>query len=62
MLLTCQRLVLTPHLALTHYRPAMPFGNKKNILEDLSSLVFSQFKKYQPSKNLKFNHLGILKT
>jgi len=24
---------------LTHYRPAVPFGNRKNILEDLFSLV-----------------------
>jgi len=31
---------------LTHYRLAMPFGNrKKNILEDHFSLVLSQFKK-----------------
>jgi len=32
---------------------------KKNILDDLSSLVLSQFKKYHPSGNLKFNNLGI---
>jgi len=32
---------------------------KKNILEDLFSLVFSQFKKYHPSGNLKFNNFGI---
>ena len=31
---------------------------KKNILEDLSSSVLSQFKKYHPSANLKFNCLG----
>jgi len=29
------------------------------ILEDLSSSVLSQFKKYHPSGNLKFNDLGI---
>jgi len=29
------------------------------ILEDLISSVLSQFKKYQPSENLKCNHLGI---
>jgi len=41
---------------LTHYRPAMPFGNrKKNILEDLFSSALSQFRKYRPSGNLKFN-------
>ena len=28
---------------LTHYRPAMPFGNRKNILEDVFSSVLSQF-------------------
>jgi len=40
----------------------MPFGNrKKNIIEDLSSSVLSEFKKkYHPSGNMKFNNLGIL--
>jgi len=33
--------------------------NKNNILEDLLSLILSQFKKYQPPRNLKFNYLGI---
>jgi len=32
---------------------------KKNILDDLFSSVFSQLKKYHPSGNLKFNNLGI---
>jgi len=50
-------------IALTHDRPAMPFGNrKKNILEDLFSSVLSQFKEYHPSKNLKFNNLGIFQS
>jgi len=40
----------------------MPFGNIKNIFEDLFSSVLSQFKKYQPSGNLKFYNLGILKS
>jgi len=45
---------------LTHYRPAMPSGNrKKNILEDLFCSVLSQLEKYHPSGNLKFNYLGI---
>ena len=36
-------------------------NREKNILEDLFSSVLSQFKKkYQPSRNLKFNILGIL--
>jgi len=30
---------------LTHYRPAMPFGNRKISLEDLFSSVLLQFKK-----------------
>jgi len=45
--------------SLTQYRPAMPFGNRKKNLEHLSSLVLSQFEKYHPSRNLKFNNLGI---
>jgi len=41
----------------------MPFGNrKKNIIEDLFSLVLSQFKTYSPSGNLKFNNLGIFQS
>jgi len=34
---------------------------KKNILGDLFSSALSQFKKYRPSGNLKFNNLGIPK-
>jgi len=37
----------------------MPSGNRKNILEDLFSSVFGQFKKYHSSGNEKFNNLGI---
>jgi len=33
---------------------------KKNIFEDLFSLVLSQFKKYYPCENLNFNYLGTL--
>jgi len=32
------------------------------ILEDLFSSVLSQFQKYQPSRNLKFNNLGIFQS
>jgi len=32
------------------------------ILEDLSSAVLSQLKKYHPSENLKFNYLGIFQS
>jgi len=35
---------------------------EKIILEDLFSSVLSQFKKYHPSGNLKFNNLGILQS
>jgi len=35
---------------------------EKFILEDLFSSVLSQFKKYHPSENLKFNNLGIFQS
>jgi len=47
---------------LIHHRPAMPFETEKNILEDLFSSAFSQFKKYRPSGNLKFDNLGIFQS
>jgi len=47
---------------LTRYRPAMPFGNRKFILEDLFSSVLSQFKKHHPSGNLKFIHSCIFQS
>jgi len=45
----------------------MPSGNrKKNILEDLFSLVLSHSKKkekkYHPPENLKFNYFGIFRS
>ena len=41
----------------------MQFGTKKIIiLEDIFSLLFSQFKKYRPSGSLKFNNLGIFQS
>jgi len=48
-------------LSLTHYRPAMPFGNRKKIFWRISlvSSVLSQFKRHHPSGNLKFNNLDI---
>jgi len=49
-------------MQLSHYGPAMPLGNRKNILEVLFSSVLSQFKKYHPSGNLKFNNLGIFQS
>jgi len=50
---------------LTHYRnasDAFPFGNRKKNLEDLFNSVLSQFKKYHPPGNLKFNNLGIFQS
>ena len=50
-------------LSLTHYRPAKPFGNrKKNILEDLFSLILLKFRKHNPSEILKFNNFGIFQS
>jgi len=40
----------------------MQFGNRKNILDDLSSSVLSQFKQYHPSGNLKFDNLDIFQS
>jgi len=40
----------------------MPFGNKKNYLEDPFSSALAQFIKYHPSGNLNFNNSGILKS
>jgi len=37
-------------------------ATEKNIFEDLFSSVLSQFKKYHPSRNLKFYDLGILES
>ena len=48
-------------LFLTHYRPAMPSGNR-NIFEDLFSSVLSQFRKYNPSRNLNFNNFDIFQS
>jgi len=38
------------------------FRKQKNILEDLFSSVLSEFKKYHPSGNLKFNYLVIFRS
>jgi len=40
----------------------MPLGNRKKMFRDLFSAVLSQFKKYHPSENLKFNNLGIFQS
>jgi len=40
----------------------MPFGNRKNILEDLSVQYCHNLKMYHHSGNLKFNNLGIFQS
>jgi len=40
----------------------MPFGNRKFILEDLFSSVFSQFKNYHPFGNVKFINSDIFQS
>ena len=35
---------------------------EKNILEDLFTVHYCQFKKYHPSEDLKFNYLGIFQS
>jgi len=40
----------------------MPIGYRKKNLEDIFSLVLSKYKKYHPSRNLKFNNLGFFRS
>jgi len=47
---------------LTQYRPAMPFGNRKNYFRGSFELSIVHFKKYHPSGNLKFINLGIFQS
>jgi len=47
---------------LTHYRPAMPSGNRNIYFRGSFSSVLSQLKKYHPSGNLKFNNLGLFQS
>jgi len=49
-------------MQLAHYRPAMPFGARKNISRDLLSSVLSPYKKYHPPGNLKVKYLGIFQS
>jgi len=41
---------------------SLPVRKQKFILEDLFTAVLSQFKKYHPCGNLKFNYLGIFQS
>jgi len=47
---------------ITHYRPAVPFGNSKFYFRRSFSSVLSKFKKYLPYGNPKFNNLGIFQS
>jgi len=47
---------------LTHYRSAMPFGNRKKYFRGFFNSVLLRFKKYHLSGNLKFNYLGIFQS
>jgi len=47
----------------THFRPVMPFGNRKiNSLEDFFNSVLSQCTKYYLPEILKFINVGILQS
>jgi len=50
------------HNKLNPLPPSDSETKKKINLEDLFSSVFSKFKKYHPSGNLKFNNLGIFQS
>jgi len=47
---------------LTHYRPAMPSGNRKKYLRGSFQFSLLQFKKYHPSGKVKFINLGIFQS
>jgi len=44
-------------LFLTHYRPAMPFANRKIYFRGSLQFSIVTIKKYHPSGNLKFNNI-----
>ena len=51
------------HVTLTHYRPAMPFGNRKKMFQKIILVKYCyNSKKYHPPGNLKFNYLGIFQS
>jgi len=60
---SCRNVVLKKLVVpLTHYRPAMPFGNRKIHLIGSSLFSIEQLKKYHPSGNLKLNNLGFFQS
>jgi len=49
-----------PTKILTHYRPAMPFGNRQKYFRwSFQFSIVSIKKKYHPSGKPKFNNLSI---
>jgi len=51
------------NLALIYLLPLSDAVRKQFFfLQDLSSSVLSQFRKYRPTGNLKFNYLGIFQS
>jgi len=47
---------------LTHYHPAMPFGNRKVYFRGSSQFSIVTIQKISPPWNLKFNYLGIFQS
>jgi len=47
---------------LTHYRPAMPFGNQKKYFRGIFQFSVVTIQKLSTTGNLKSNYLGIFKS
>jgi len=47
---------------LTHYRPAMPFENRKKYFRGSFQFCIVTVKKYHPSGNLNFDNSGIFQS
>jgi len=47
---------------LTHYRPAMPFGSRKNYFRGSFQFSTGTIKKNCSYENLKFNYSGIFQS
>jgi len=55
-------LIFLEAIFLTHYRLAMPFGNRKKYFSGSFQFIIAFIKKNHPSGNLKFNYLGIFQS
>jgi len=48
---------------LTHYHPAMPFGNRNKYFKgSFQFSIVAQLKKYHHSENLEFNNVSIFQS